>query len=139
MRPCEEALGVTDAFHTMLTPPAMADLYRAADVLVLASDATEGFGLPLLEAMACGTPAVVTDIPAFRTFARPSDFAQFVPVADPSALAAAVDRLLDDPAARRRLSERGPEVAAGYRLERSRQAMEESLNDILGGRPPLAA
>jgi glycosyltransferase involved in cell wall biosynthesis len=82
---------------------------------------------------------VVTDIPAFRTFARPSDFAEFVPVADPAALAAAVDRLLDHPGARRRLSARGQEVAAGYRLERSRHAMEEALNDILGGRPPHAA
>jgi glycosyltransferase involved in cell wall biosynthesis len=130
MREGERALGATDVYHTMLGPPAMADLYRAADVLVLSSDATEGFGLPLLEAMACGTPAVVTDIPAFRTFAQPADYAHFVPVADPPALAAAVDRLLADLTERRRLSERGPQVAAGYQVERSRQAMEEALTDI---------
>jgi glycosyltransferase involved in cell wall biosynthesis len=130
MREGERALDVTDAYHTMLGPGAMADLYRGADVLVLTSDATEGFGLPLLEAMACGTPAVVTDIPAFRTFAQPADYAHFFPVADPPELAAAVDRLLADVAERKRLSERGPQVAAGYQVERSRQAMEEALTDI---------
>jgi len=133
MRACERELNVTDEYHTMLSPPDMADLYRRADVLLLASDATEGFGLPLLEAMACGTPGVVTDIPAFKTFGHPVDFAHFVPVANPPALAAAVARLLDDRGEQRRLSERGPEVAAVYRTARSHQAMEDALTQILAG------
>lgn len=37
------------------------DLYRAADVCVLPSKTLEGFGLPVLEALACGTPVVVAD------------------------------------------------------------------------------
>jgi glycosyltransferase involved in cell wall biosynthesis len=132
-RPSERLLNVTDEYHTMIAPGEMAALYRRADVLVLASDATEGFGLPLLEAMACGAPAVVTDIPAFRTFAAPADFAHFVPVADPSALAATVQRLLDDRAERERLSERGPQVAAEYQTARSQEAMETALLQILEG------
>jgi glycosyltransferase involved in cell wall biosynthesis len=140
MRPAERDLYVTDEYHAMLKPPAMAELYQAADVLVLASDPTEGFGLPLLEAMACGTPAVVTDIPAFRTFGQPDDFAHFVPVGNSPALAAAVARLLDDGTERKRLSERGPQVAAGYQIERSHQAMEDALKDIVARRQvPLAA
>jgi glycosyltransferase involved in cell wall biosynthesis len=130
MRERERKLGVTDVYHTVLGPAAMAELYRGADVLLLTSDATEGFGLPLLEAMACGTPAVVTDIPAFRTFAQPADYAHFVPVANPPAAANALGCLLDDLAERQRLSKRGPSVAAGYQIERSRQAMEAALTDI---------
>jgi glycosyltransferase involved in cell wall biosynthesis len=138
-REAERLLGVTDEYHTMVPPPAMAELYHQADVLLLASDSTEGFGLPLLEAMACGTPAVVTDIPAFRTFARPADYAHFVPVANPSVMAASVARLLNDQDERRRLSQRGPQVAADYQTARSHQAMEEALSKILSTHATRAA
>jgi glycosyltransferase involved in cell wall biosynthesis len=130
MRDEERALGVTDEYHSMLTPPEMASLYRRADMLLLASDATEGFGLPLLEAMACGLPCVVTDIPAFRTFARPDDYANFVGVGEVEAMAAAVERLLDSSAEREWLSVRGQEVAAGYTMRRSSDIMEETLAAI---------
>ena len=131
MREAERSMGVTDEYHTMLGPQAMADLYRRADVVALASDATEGFGLPALEAMACGTPVVLTDIPAFRTFAAPDDYAHFVPVGRPNQMAQTLARLLDDPAERMRLSVRGLAVAAGYTMERSFDAMESALVQIV--------
>jgi glycosyltransferase involved in cell wall biosynthesis len=134
MRDVERALAVTDEYHSMLTPPEMASLYRRADVLLLASDATEGFGLPLLEAMACGLSCVVTDIPAFRTFARPDDYSYFAEVGDVQGMAAAVERLLDSPAERERLGVRGLEVAAGYTMRRSCDAMEETLTAIAAGK-----
>jgi glycosyltransferase involved in cell wall biosynthesis len=133
MRDVEAVLGVTDEYHSMLRPAEMTSLYRSADVLLIASDATEGFGLPVLEAMACGLPCVVTDIPAFRTFAHPDDYAHFVPVGDPLAMAAAVGHLLDNSEERRRLTVRGLEVAAGYSIQRSFDAMEAALAAIASG------
>ncbi len=56
----------------------LAALYTGADLFVLAPT-LEGFGLPLLEAMACGTPVIATDVAALREVG--GDAAQFVPPA----------------------------------------------------------
>jgi glycosyltransferase-like protein len=66
----------------------MPALYRAADLLAFPSW-TEGFGLCVLEAMACGTPAIVSDRPPFTEYLTPAD-ALFVDPADPDALAGAM-------------------------------------------------
>jgi glycosyltransferase involved in cell wall biosynthesis len=55
----------------------------------------EGFGLPALEALACGTPVVAADLPALREVL--SDQAELVPPGDADALADALLRVLDDP------------------------------------------
>jgi glycosyltransferase involved in cell wall biosynthesis len=51
--------------RTGLTRNNLADLYRGAKLLLVTSDA-EGFGLPVIEGLACGTPVIASDIPTLR-------------------------------------------------------------------------
>lgn len=62
--------------------------YRAADVAVVPTLSHEGFGLVVLEAAACGTPSIVTDVDALPEIAGPLDPTLVVPAGEPSALAA---------------------------------------------------
>ena len=68
----------------------MQDVYRSADFFVLGS-AHEGSGFAILEAMSCGVPPLVTDIPAFRAITGGDAGAMF-PVGDAAACADAIVR-----------------------------------------------
>ena len=86
------------------------ELLRHAAAFVLASEA-EGFGLPLAEAVSCGTPAVASDIPVLRESG--GEAVLYSPVGDPDALAGALARTLDPDVAARlraRAAERAPEL-----------------------------
>jgi glycosyltransferase involved in cell wall biosynthesis len=89
--------------------PLAADLYRAAEAFVYPSLA-EGFGLPVAEAMACGTPVVASDIEALREVA--GDAALYAPPLDAGALDRAIERALEDEPTRERLRAAGPPRAA---------------------------
>jgi glycosyltransferase involved in cell wall biosynthesis len=71
-------------------------LFDGAAMLVLPSW-NEGFGLPVLEAMALGVPVVVSDRAALREVA--GDTALYCDPSDPGSIAAAIAAVLDDPAA----------------------------------------
>jgi len=62
-----------------VSPEVLAAVYRRAAMTVLPSE-SEGFGLPVLESLASGTPVVLSDIPALREIGGPT--ATFCPVAD---------------------------------------------------------
>ena len=81
--------------------------YGSASFLVLPSvDRSEAFGLVTLEAAACGIPAVVSDLPGVRTTVVEGETGLRVPPKDASALAAAMMKLLADPAGTRAMGER---------------------------------
>jgi glycosyltransferase involved in cell wall biosynthesis len=70
---------------------ALVELYNAADVLVFPS-LYEGFGIPLIEAMACGTPIVCSDYELFHEVCN--DAACFVDVSDTTAFTSAIANVL---------------------------------------------
>lgn len=72
----------------------------------------EGFGLPASEAMACGCPVVLADIPALREVG--GNAARYCDPTSPQAIADAVCSLADDPLAARSLAEQGKTQAAGF-------------------------
>lgn len=72
-----------------------ADALPEIDVLVLPSEA-EGFGLVLIEAMAAGVPVIGTDVPGIRDVIQHGVNGLLVPVNDPAALAAAIERIRND-------------------------------------------
>jgi GT2 family glycosyltransferase/glycosyltransferase involved in cell wall biosynthesis len=89
----------------------------------------EGFCLPVLEAMATGGAVVCTDADGNRDFCVDGHNC-LVPSPEPAAVAAALARLLGDPALRARLGAAGRETAAGYRWPDRLDALEAFLSDI---------
>ena len=89
----------------------LAALYRIADTLAFPS-LVEGFGLAVLEAMASGTPVVVSRIAPFTEYLGEADALWATPT-DPDAIAAALEASLD-PDRRQTLAERGHRVAARF-------------------------
>ncbi len=94
----------------------LAPLLTGAEALVFPS-LFEGFGLPPLEAMACGTPVIATRAPAMDEVL--SGAAVLVPARDPEAIAREASAILSDPAWRRELSARSLAWAARFSWRRA--------------------
>ena len=92
-----------------LPDPEVRDLYRLAHLFVFPS-LCEGFGLPLLEAMACGLPAAVSRAGALPEVGGEAA-AYFDPI-DPNEIARVLLGLLEDAGKRRELAEKGKKRAA---------------------------
>ena len=80
-------------------------IWRGAHVALAPSRYREGIPRAIVEAMASGRPLVTTDVPGCRELIRDGVDGLIVPKDDPTALAAAIRRLVGDPDARRRMGE----------------------------------
>ena len=107
-----------------VTRERLRELYRTARVFVYPSH-YEGFGIPPLEAMACGAPVIATRTGAIPEFADGA--ALLVDPGDPVALRDALTRLLGDATLRRELRAQGPERARQWTWERGAAAMNQMI------------
>jgi glycosyltransferase involved in cell wall biosynthesis len=106
-------------------------LYRGAALFAFPSH-YEGFGLPVLEAMACGTPVVCSSTPALLELA--GDAAIFSDPDDAGAWAVSLRELLEDPVRRQMLASRGTKRAGEYSSERMTDAILAVLDEVVRGR-----
>jgi D-inositol-3-phosphate glycosyltransferase len=113
------------------------DWYVAADAVAVPSH-NESFGLVALEAQACGTPVVATDVGGLRTTVRDGVSGLLVPGHGADAWAAALTRAVAD---RPRLSAGAVAHAAGFSWSRTAEGLLATYRDAIAGRVelPLAA
>jgi glycosyltransferase involved in cell wall biosynthesis len=129
-----DTLGITEA---LLQPPklsrrTLAGLYRRASVVVVPSEA-EGFGIPVIEGLACGTPVVASDIAVLREVG--ADAVLYAPAGDVAAWSLAVQAVLDrssavPPEARRRAP------AATFTWERHASTILDAYEALAHRGPP---
>lgn len=115
------------------------ELMSLFDIFVLPS-LWEGLPLVLIEAAALGRPIVATDIGGSREIISHGGTGLLVPPADPAALAAAVNRLLGDPALAARLGAKAKSlIPHQFTLERMVREYESIYVSLAGRKAPLAA
>jgi len=100
------------------------ELYARARAFIYPST-FEGFGMPVLEALAAGIPTACSDIPPLREVA--GDATLFFDPLDEDAIAAAIERVMIDHSLRERLAQAGPERARPFTWKRSAEQTLEAL------------
>ena len=121
----ERELFEPDAYFHGISPEEVARHFRRADLLILPSLPGEGFGLPLLVAMAAGVPAVASRLPATEWMAQGA--AELVTPGDVDGFAAAAGRLLREGSSWRAARRRGLVAAEQFSDERVGPEIERAL------------
>ena len=133
-RSVRERIALHDLRDRVLLPGFVSDealgaLYSSASVVVLPSLA-EGFGLPAVEAAACGAPVILSDLPSHRESLGAAGW--FVPPGDTDALARALLRLLDDPKLRARLAAETAAAVAHLTWDAAADMLDNMLAEVAG-------
>lgn len=116
-------------FHSRVPALQMPDIYNQCSIFV-SSSRSEGFCLPILEAMACGCAVVATDSGGLRDFAVHGETAFVVPPGDAQAIAEAVLCLLEESDRRLKLARKGLEMAQKMNWDDSVTRLEHVLHEI---------
>ena len=134
-RVAELGIGGSVRFLGRVSDEDLVSCYQAADVSVVPTVELEGFGLVVLESLACGTPVVATEIGGLPEILREPQPDLLVPPADPEALASR----LTDAATERRPLPKPPacrEYALGYGWDTAVREHLRIYADAAAGRRP---
>jgi N-acetyl-alpha-D-glucosaminyl L-malate synthase BshA len=104
------SLGVTSDVRFVGVTDSTADILSRADVFLLPSE-MESFGLAALEAMACETPVVATNVGGLNEVVENGKSGYLLPLGDVESMAARTREILESPELGKRLGKRGREIA----------------------------
>jgi glycosyltransferase involved in cell wall biosynthesis len=110
----------------------LAKLFATCDLFV-SSTWREGFGVPPLEAMACGAPVVMTDSGGGREYARNEENCLVVPPRAPEKLADAMIQVIEKPSLALKFRNNGPLTAARFNWDSVISRMEAALGSLHTG------
>jgi glycosyltransferase EpsD len=124
-----EALGLTGKVELLGYRKDMPELFRMAD-LAVASSIREGLGVNVIEAMASGLAAVVTDNRGHREVVKPGENGLLCPLGDGDAFADAVLRLAKDGALRQAMGRRALAMSRRYDLAIAVERMGQLYREV---------
>ena len=118
-------------FHCAPAGPDIAKLYASCDAWIMPSF-TEGYGLPIIEALACRTPVVSTAVGAARDLITPGQTGFITEPGDSAAMADRLAEILALPDADwQRFSEAAHAKAHGYNWQDASRQFEQVLQDLV--------
>lgn len=130
LRSLAHELGVGEDVHLLGWRDNPYSVLQESDIFVLSST-TEGFGIVIVEALACGLPVVSTDCKGGpREILEDGESGLLVPLGDPESMARAMLRLMEDPDLYRRMSERATKRASDFDLPQTGRRILEILSSI---------
>lgn len=130
-----ESNGLSESVRVLGYRANVQELLGVLDVFCLVSY-REGMPLSLIEAMAAGLPAIGTDVAGIRDVIKPDGNGQLVPPDDVPALAAALERLIDDGALRRDMGRTARQLAVEkYSLKRCVHETQRAFISLVPDRP----
>jgi glycosyltransferase involved in cell wall biosynthesis len=91
----------------------------------------EGFGLPALEAMACGVPTILSSISSYTSFGETHNYSLFAKHSDPESLANAIVEIVGNASLREKLVRQGLIVAGKFTKENVLNRLNSSFESIL--------
>jgi D-inositol-3-phosphate glycosyltransferase len=130
-RMCDElTVGKMVAFLGKRGQDTLPYYYSAAEVVVMPSH-YESFGMVALEAMACGTPVIASQVGGLAFLVQDGVTGYHVPDEDDGALCGKLSALLGDPSLRRRLGKNAAEYAQSYAWPKIAAQLVEIYSDVI--------
>ena len=107
--------------------------------LVVQPSLHEAFSRTMVETLALGKPLIITEVSGVHEVVRDGQNGLIVPQRDPSALAAAIRRVIDSPAWARQIAAQGARDVRGFTMERMAAAYQSCYQEVLAEMGTLAA